>query len=71
MLGIINRRGVTVRSPLDGGQQERELAERYRHDANELRFNWARTAAILDRIAESYEQYAKREDISVELRDFE
>jgi hypothetical protein len=57
--------------PLDGGQLERELAERYRHDADELRFEWDRTAAVLDRIADSYEHDAKREDISAELRDLE
>ena len=71
LLGVINRRGVTVRMPLDGGQLERELAERYRHDADELRFEWDRTAAVLDRIADSYEHDAKREDISAELRDLE
>lgn len=71
VLGVINRRGVTVRSPLDGGEQERDLAGNYRHDANELRFDWNRTAAVLDRIAEHYERDASREDISAELRDLE
>jgi len=69
-LGVYNRRGVTVRSPHDGGEQERGLAERYRRDADALRFDWPRTAATLDRIADSYEADARREDESAEQRDW-
>lgn len=69
-IGVYNRRGVTVRMPHDGGEQERALAERYRGDASELRFDWPRTAACLERIAETYELDANREDISTEQRDW-
>jgi hypothetical protein len=69
-VGIYNRRGVTVRSPNDGGEQERGLAQRYRRDADALRFDWPRTAATLDRIAESYEMDAQREDQHAEQRDW-
>ena len=68
--GVYNRRGVTVRSPFDGGDQERGLAERYRRDAEALRFDWTRTAACLDRIAETYEHDARREDQGAEQRDW-
>jgi hypothetical protein len=68
--GVYNRRGVTVRSPFDGGEQERGLTERYRRDAEALRFDWTRTAACLDRIAETYEHDARREDQGAEQRDW-
>ena len=69
-VGVYNRRGVTVRMPQDGGSQERALAERYRRDAEALRFEWHRTAACLDRIATTYEVDATREDLSAEQRDW-
>jgi len=69
-VGVYNRRGGTVRMPRDGGGQERALAERYRRDAEALRFDWLRTAACLDRIATTYEVDANREDLSVEQRDW-
>jgi hypothetical protein len=69
-VGVYNRRGVTVRMPQDGGGQERALAERYRHDAKALRFDWPRTAACVDRIATIYEVDASREDLSAEQRDW-
>lgn len=69
-VGVYNRRGVTVRMPHDGGAQERTLAEQYRRDAGTLRFDWPRTAACLERIAETYELDANREDVTVEQRDW-
>ncbi len=69
-MGVYNRRGVTVRNPTDGGDQERELAQRYRRDAEALRFDWPRTAACLDRIAETYEADARRQDEHTEQRDW-
>ncbi len=68
--GLYNRRGVTVRMPRDGGVGERALAERYRLDADALRFDWLRTAACLDRIAATYEVDANREDLSADQRDW-
>ena len=69
-VGVYNRRGVTVRSPHDGGEQERGLAERFRRDAETLRFDWPRTAATLDRIAESYARDAAHEDQRADQRDW-
>jgi DNA-binding XRE family transcriptional regulator len=70
-LGLVNRRGVTVRMPNDGGQQERDLAAQYRGYADALRFSSNRTALILDQIVEYYEEHARREDDGAELRDIE
>jgi transcriptional regulator with XRE-family HTH domain len=68
-IGLYNRRGVTVRLPTDGGQQERELAAQYRADALAC-FAWPRTQALLERIAESYVREATREDQDAEQRDW-
>lgn len=69
-IGVYNSRGVTSRAPWDGGAQERELAAHYRQDARSLAFDWPRTAAVLDRIAEGYEHDARREDQSAEQGDW-
>jgi len=69
-IGLYNRRGVTVRLPTDGGQQERELATLYRADALACAFTWQRTQAVLERIAEGYERDAAREDQGAEQRDW-
>jgi hypothetical protein len=69
-IGLYNRRGVTVRLPTDGGQQERELATQYRADALACAFTWQRTQAVLERIAEGYQRDAVREDQGAEQRDW-
>lgn len=69
-VGLFNRRGVTVRLPTDGGEQERALAEQYREDAAASAFTWPRTRALLERIAESYERDAQWEDQHAEQRDW-
>jgi hypothetical protein len=53
---------VTVRNPADGGDQERELVGHYGRDAEALRFDWPPTTACLERIAETYECDARRQD---------
>jgi DNA-binding XRE family transcriptional regulator len=69
-VGVYNRRGMTVRSPTDGGEQERALAAQYRADALACAFTWQRTQAVLERIAERYERDAAREDQGAEQRDW-
>lgn len=61
-----NNRGVTSRGLLEGGVQERTLADRYRQKADLIRDEWPRTAAVLVGIAESYEADAKRNDAESE-----
>ena len=63
---VLNRRGVTSRPPEEGGDQEAVLAKAYRADADRLADEWPRTAAILRRIAKSYEADARREELSAE-----
>ena len=66
-IGVINRRGVTTRSPYDGGEQERKEAAKYAAWAREAASRWPRTSRILRGLAESYERDAQREDARAEV----
>jgi hypothetical protein len=68
-LAVYNSRGVTTRRLNDGGTQERQLARRYREYEAVASAKWPRTAAMLQRIAETYEADARREDHEAELRE--
>ena len=61
-LGVRNARGITMRSPYDGGAQERSLAERYRDLAARYGNTHPRLSESLISIAEGYEWDARRED---------
>ena len=67
IIAVRNQRGGTTRSPTDGGDQERELAARYRAQGH--RFSqWPRAAAIFDSLASSYEDEAAVNDRRAEAR---
>lgn len=66
--GTLNKRGVTSRSPWAGGDQERDLAEHYRDQAEKVQHSHPNVAAMLDHIAKRYERYGKREDVEANLR---
>ena len=68
---IMNKRGVVTKSPFEGGQQERELAEQYRKYADRWNDTCPKVASILRKIAEDYEFEAKREDKEAEKRRLE
>lgn len=57
-----NSRGVVSRGLLDGGAQERALAQKYRDYAAPIRDQWPRTAAALQSLADGYESEARRHD---------
>lgn len=59
---IVNSRGVTSRNQLDGGEQEWDLAAKYREQAETFVDRWPRTAAVLRRVAAWYERWARRQD---------
>lgn len=67
-LRIHNDRGVTSRGMLDGGEQERDLAAKYRKEAEQFGDHWPRTAAVLRSLAEGYEHQARRQDEEAEKR---
>ncbi|MCY2991151.1 MAG: helix-turn-helix transcriptional regulator [Planctomycetota bacterium] len=61
-IGVRNSRGVTMRSPLDGGNLERKERDKYRRWAEICDVDWPRTAASLRSVADSYDFDAQRED---------
>jgi hypothetical protein len=65
---IYNNRGVTSRSPEAGGDQERELAPKYRETAQRFNDRWPEPRQILRSLAESYESAARRYDAVAERR---
>jgi addiction module HigA family antidote len=65
--GLYNARGVVWRG--EGGNQERELAAKYRGWAHALEFSYPFVAStILGAIAHTYEDEAKREDAEAGIR---
>jgi hypothetical protein len=60
-----NRLGMSSRGHLDGGDRERDLASKYRQDADKIRTTWPDTAAILNNLAAWYDHEAKRHDEAV------
>ena len=69
IMGVSNNRGVTSRGLLDGGTQERELADQYKQYADAIRANWPRTAAVLDKLNHEYLSSAHHEDLSAQLEE--
>jgi hypothetical protein len=70
-VGIYNKRETVIKSPFEGGQQEKELAELFRLYADKWAIRYPRTASVLTKIAEGYENEGKREDKEAEIRDLE
>lgn len=60
--GIFNKRGITKRSPGEGGDQERDLAASFRKHADACKFRWPRTARQLADLADHYENDARGHD---------
>ncbi len=63
VIGKRSLRGVTSRSPGDGGEQERQLAAQYETWQRALAANNPLTSALLGRLAEGYRSDAVREDV--------
>ena len=66
--GVYNKRGLTTRSPTDGGAQEREIAARYRDWSEKTRLEFPHTSAVLAKIAETYEWDAKHHDDDADMQ---
>lgn len=67
-IGTRNKRGVTSRSPCDGGGQERDLSAYYSCQAKRIQYAHPNLAATLVKIAQGYEHEGRREDIDASLR---
>jgi hypothetical protein len=59
-VGIMNRRGAYTKAIDEGGNQERELAQKLHGWAEVSRIEWPSTAASLQRVGDYYEAYARR-----------
>lgn len=68
-IGRVNSRGITSRDPHEGGSLERALAAEYADWARRLYVGCPRTARVLRRLAESYEQDARRHDRRLEYEE--
>ena len=64
-IAIRSQRGVTSRAPSDGGDQERDLAEKYRRTSSRLSTS-PRTKAIFEGLAAGYEEEAAMHDRQAE-----
>ncbi len=65
-VGVRNSRGMYCRD--EGGDQERELAGKYRVDAQRLNFEFPYVSKLLENIAESYDREAQWEDTDAKVR---
>lgn len=65
-LAIVNGRGVTTRSPDEGGEQEKRLSEQYNAAAAKIADDSPRSAALMRRVAASYEREARRNEDEAE-----
>ena len=65
-IGVNNARGVHWRG--EGGDQERELAAKYRSWAQQLDFEFPYVSSVLERIAAGYDHDARREDSHTDVR---
>ena len=63
-IGLFNGRGMTSRSPFDGGKLERELAEKYESLAKQCMNKYPNVADVFQSLAMQYLDHAKREDES-------
>jgi len=64
-IGVYNSRGVHSRG--EGGEQERELAAKYRRWAEHLHFEYPYVGGVLEHIAASYERDAAWEDSEAKI----
>lgn len=68
---INKKRGTVIKSPFEGGEQEMCLSNKYKQYANKWTSRYPRTAKILLKIAQSYENEARCEDQKAERRSLE
>lgn len=67
-VGARNSRGGYLKALDEGGNQERDLAARYRGWAKKLVYEYPYVGGLLERIAASYDSQAGREDTKASIR---
>ena len=68
IIGTNNARGVVTRQIGEMGDQERELAVKYRRWAQQIAYEFPRAGGILERIAAGYDDDASRRDTNGSLQ---
>ena len=68
IIGTNNARGVVRRQIGEMGDQERELAAKYRRWAQQIAYEFPRAGGILERIAAGYDDDASRRDTDANLQ---
>jgi hypothetical protein len=69
LCGHLNKRGVSIRSPYAGGEQELLLAQKYKSNAQSLELIWPRSAYLLRQISEHYQGESIIHDHEAEIID--
>lgn len=64
--GVYNKRGITSRSPYDGGDQEREIVKKYDNYAERCQMEYPIAAETLSNIADSYRRDGTHHDRDAE-----
>lgn len=67
----INQRGCTIRTMNEGGEKERNIANKIRSNIQIISSRYPRTVRMLNIIAESYERHANRFDSELKERELE
>ncbi|MCT9010702.1 hypothetical protein [Streptomyces rhizosphaerihabitans] len=65
--GILAQRGIVQRSVEEGGEQERQFAQRYSEASSRLSDEWPRLASSMRSLVEWYSSLARREDEEAEF----
>jgi hypothetical protein len=68
-MGLYNLRGAEWKGLYEGGQQERELADKYGSYAKACEAEWPRTAAALRSLAQTYLHEAEVADAEARMRE--
>lgn len=68
MIGRSRARGIVTRQAGERGDQERELAAKYRDQAQRIAYEYPHVSSILARIANGYEHDAGRQDTNANLQ---
>jgi hypothetical protein len=67
-VAVINARGFHSRRMEDGGEQERELAAKYRAWSRRLSFEYPYVSGVLERIADDHERQGTWHDSEAGVR---
>ena len=68
-IAIYNKRGVVSKSPLEGGNQEREIASKYRDWAVAMRDTCPRISSVLKKVSDRYTEMARHSNTQAEYRE--